>query len=281
MFRNLTNWHRPSTMDEALSLMEEGRVVPHAGGTSLMLASNSSYTAFVDLSRLPLKEKTEESGGYRIGACVTLADLAGWQALAGPARIAAQAAARAGSAPLRNRITVGGSVARPRPWSDLPVALLALDASIEVAGSAAGTYAAAAFFASSPLDGRSLVTAVRIPSPSGSGLAEGAVFRKVARTEFDYSLLDVAVRLALDPDGIVTKARVAIGCSVPRARRIEASEAVLEGSRAGPEVFREAAAAARIDLIDDRRASAAYRQKLLEIEIRRCLEEAAAEGGAP
>lgn len=279
MFRNLTAWHRPCTLDEALSLMEKGKVVPHAGGTGLMTASNSAYTGLIDLSRLPLKELTEQEGFYRIGACVTLSDLAAWSTLNGPAAMAAKAAGKAASAPLRNRITVGGSVARPRPWSDLPVALLALDAEIEVAGTAAGLHGAASFFAASPLDGRSLVTAVRIPSSRGAGLVETAAFSKVAQTEFDYGLVDAAVRLALDEDGTVKEARVAVGCAVPRARRIEACEEVLQGSRAGPELFRAAAGAARLEMINDRRASAGYRKRLLEVQIRRCLEDAAAEGG--
>jgi len=270
MFPNLKAWHRPGTVDEAIALLEKGRVVAHAGGTSLMTQRGAPVEGIVDLGRLPLRNLKREKTRLRIEAGVTLAELASWPALTGPAAILAEAARSAASAPLRNRITVGGSTARPLPWSDLPPALLALDASIEVAGTAAGTYAAADFFAQNPLDGTSLVTALILPRRRG-----GAAFRKVSRTRFDYSLLDLAVYLALK-NGAIADARVAVGCAVPRPLRIAAAENALRGQEPDAGLFRRAAEGAVFEPVRDSRASAAYRMTLYRVHLCRCLEEACA-----
>jgi len=270
MLRNLKTWHRPETVDEALALLEKGRVVAHAGGTSLMAGASGAIEEIVDLGRLPLNSLKASRKEFRVEAGVTLAELASWPALTGPAAILAEAAGRAASAPLRNRITAGGSVARLLPWSDLPPALLALDASIEVAGTAAGVYGAADFFARSPLDGTSLVTALIVPRGRG-----GAAFRKVSRTRFDYSLLDLAVFLSLKK-GAIAKARIAVGCAVPRPVRASEAEDALIGKKPDARLFRRAAKSTPFEPVRDSRASAAYRETLFRVHLCRCLEKACA-----
>ncbi len=287
MYRNLKTWHRPERLDEAIDLLVRGKVVPHAGGTGLMTAGSDKVEGMVDLSLLPLDEMKKESGAYRIGACVTLDRLSSWPVLnpalsknrprsAGsnpPGQILAEAAGLAASASLRNRITLGGSVARPRPWSDLPPALLALDGSIEVEGSAGGRYGASEFFERNLLDGTSLVTAISIPKKSG-----GAAFRKAARTRFDYSVLDLAVFISLDGDRI-NEARVAAACALPKPMRIADAEEALAGQKASPDLFRTVAAETPFEPISDSRASAVYRRTLFRVHLRRCLEKAAARAG--
>jgi carbon-monoxide dehydrogenase medium subunit len=273
MLRNLKAWHRPETVDEALALLEKGRVVAHGGGTSLMTVAGTAIEEIVDLGRLPLKNMKASRKEFRVEAGVTLAELAAWPALTGPAAILAEAAGRAASAPLRNRITAGGSVARLLPWSDLPPALLALDAAIEVAGTAAGVFQAADFFAKNPLDGTSLVTALIVPRGKG-----GAAFHKVSRTRFDYSFLDLAVLLSLKK-GAVEKVRIAVGCAVPRPMRVTGAEDALIGRKPDADTFRRATECARLEPVRDSRASAAYREQLFRVHLQRCLEEALARAG--
>jgi len=275
MFKNITHFHRPRTLDEALILLKKGKVRCHAGGTGLIPSGSDALEGLVDLGGLDLRKLRRDDEGFHIEACVTLADLASWPRLDGPACILAQAALCAASTSLRNRITVGGSVAQPRPWSDLPPALLALDASIEVVGGAAGLYEARDFFARNPLDGASIVTTIHLPALPG-----GAAFHKVSRTRFDYSLLDVAVYLEVQ-DGRIATARIAAGCALPRAKRLTEAEEALVGRDPTPELLRRVAEEAPFDPLNDMRASAPYRKRLLVVYLQRCLTEAleAAKGG--
>ena len=267
MFKNLTEWHYPKTIDEALLLLKKGEVVPHAGGTALLRVKSNRIRGLVDLKQLPINSKKEDEQFFFLGAGVKLAQIACWDRLTGAASILKQGASKIASTPLRNRITIGGSIAAPPPWSDMPPVLLALNAQIEVTGTAAGIYSAEQYFQKNPLDGTSLITEVKIPKLPGN-----AVFKRVTQTKFDYSMLDLAIYLSLQKE-VIDEIRVAIGCAVSRAIRLKEVEKFLLKKKPSETLFKEAAQAADFKPLEDRRVSKEYRQELLKILLQRGLAE--------
>lgn len=265
MLNNLTNWYYPKTVEEALALLKKHEVLPHSAGTMILRTASNRIRGLVDLRRLSLNGLIEDQHCYYIGSCATFSQIAGWDALKGAAAILKQATGSAASTPLRNRITIGGSIAAQPGWSDLPPVLLALDAEIETMGSTTGWFPAQDFFRKSPLDGTSLITTIIVPKLSGH-----AVFERITRTHFDYSMLDLACYMSIT-DGLIDKIRVAVGCAVPKAIRLTDTEDMLTGKKPSTELFKTVVDQLAFQLAKDRRASKSYKTDLLKTLLFRSL----------
>src|SRR5512135_2292152 len=143
MFDQLRAFHRPTTVATALRLFAaerraggRGRFV--AGGTDLVVQGDRSLRYLVDLTALPLRYVKARGAGWAIGATATMSDLERSAALRRFADgVLAEAAGTAGSPQIRNMGTVGGNLANASPACDLAPPLLALDASVVVAGAGA------------------------------------------------------------------------------------------------------------------------------------------------
>lgn len=133
-------WAHPDTVGEALHTLAANPTARlHGGGTGL-LRSDPREGLLVDLSRAGLGAITEEGGHLVVGATATLAELLERAAAVGEeTHLLVQALRETATPALRNRITVGGSVAMFPPWSGLIGPLVALDAEVELAGGVGGT----------------------------------------------------------------------------------------------------------------------------------------------
>ena len=133
-------WAHPDTVGEALHTLAANPTARlHGGGTGL-LRSDPREGLLVDLSRAGLGAITKEGGHLLVGATATLAELLERAAaVGGETHLLVQALRETATPALRNRITVGGSVAMFPPWSGLIGPLVALDAEVELAGGVGGT----------------------------------------------------------------------------------------------------------------------------------------------
>jgi CO/xanthine dehydrogenase FAD-binding subunit len=182
-----------------------------------------------------------------------------------------------GHAAIRNRGTVGGSIAHADPAAELPAVLLALGGEV-VAQSTRGTRTIAAAdmfqgFLTTALEPDELLTGVRFPaSPKGTGWS----FKEFSRRSGDFAIIGVATMLALDSGGKVTDARVAFSGAAGTPVRSSAAEAALNGGTPSPELWKSAgeAAAGELDPPDDLHGSANYRRHLASVLAQRSLEEA-------
>jgi carbon-monoxide dehydrogenase medium subunit len=170
-------YHRPASLDEAVSLLGSGDGArPLAGGHSLLPLMKLRFTtptALVDLARIPGLDAIEADGdGGRIGAMVTHAAVASSDAVASRCLVLAETAAGIGDRQVRNRGTIGGSVAHADPGADYPTVLTALGATIVVTGGGGEREIAAGDFFRGPfttaLAEGELVTAVRVPGSTGA-----------------------------------------------------------------------------------------------------------------
>jgi CO/xanthine dehydrogenase FAD-binding subunit len=280
MLKQLTQFYRPSSIEEASSLLaiKEKKNVALAGGTHLAELEDVSIDGLVDLSRLDLAYIRRTESGYAIGAMTPVQDISKSGVFAGPAGSLLQAAAgKIGSTLLRHSITIGGNIYAVFPWSDLPPVLLALDAEVLLRkGAPKRTVAIGSLYEVNPrtfIDPAELIVEIKIPE---YGANTGTAFTKFSKTANDYALISVAVRLTLNA-GQIVQARVAVNGTVKRPMRLSEVEQALTGQRPSAELMAQAASRINpnLDITTDFRASKEYRLEVLGVLVRRCLEEAA------
>lgn len=227
---NYTDFRRPRSLSEARAWLQElgDEGQPVAGSTLHVFLRDEKPKVAVDLSALGLDTITAAEGAFDIGATTTVTDLyeyrqTGW--------VLDRMAAAFVTQPIRNMATIGGSIVRVFPWSDIPVALLALDAEMVIAGDTEKRMAATDFFATQPfhhLAPGDLLTRIRVPALRAG---EGFGYHKERRTTTDFSRCTVAVGLRCTAQGTVDAVRIALGAAVPLARRLPAMETALTGKR--------------------------------------------------
>jgi CO/xanthine dehydrogenase FAD-binding subunit len=275
-------YYDPTTLDEALDLMsrfgEEAR--PLAGGQSLVPLMNFRLLRpahLVDLNGVTeLSYLKTENGVLRIGAMTRQRDLERSADVAKHWPLLRDATAFIGHIQIRNRGTVGGSLAHAFPTAELPMALITLDASFVLgAKNHQRTVGAEDFFLScmtTVLEPGELLAEIRVPpSPTNTGWS----YQEVSRRHGDFALAGAASVLALDTNGYIHHARLTLTGTTPiRAAR---AEQLLLGQKLSESLFREAARRATegIEQDSDIHASAAYRRNACEALARRALTQSA------
>ena len=282
------DYHDPTTLSEVTALLarlgEEARVL--AGGQSLVPLMNfrlSRPAHLVDLNRVDeLDSLAVADGELRIGAMTRQRALERSQEVGAGWPLLREAAGYIGHVQIRNRGTVGGSLAHAFPSAELPVAMVTLDAAFVLRREGGErTVSAEDFFLgtmTTVLEPGELLSEVRVPAvPAGSG----ASFQEVSRRYGDFALAGAAARVTLDRDGAVAGARLTLTGSTPI--RAHAAEAAVLGEKPSDALFREAArrAVANIEQDTDMHASADYRRRACEVMARRALAQAAQRAAAP
>jgi aerobic carbon-monoxide dehydrogenase medium subunit len=274
----------PSSLDEALALKAEhgGDAVVLAGGQSLVPLLNLRMAfpeIVIDLGRVAeLSGIRQLNGDVAVGAMTRQRELERSELVAERCLLATRAVAHVGHVTIRNRGTVGGSIAHADPAAELPAVALAADAEL-VARSTRGerTIPAGEFFRgvfSTALEPDELLVEVRFP---GAPPSTGAGFVELARRHGDFALVGVGASVTRDGDGSIADARlVFIGVGATPMRASEA-EAMLRGQSPEPALLADAArhAAERLDPGSDAHASGAYRRRVAATLAERALKEAA------
>lgn len=278
-------YHRPGSLNEALALLGgHPGAKPLAGGQSLIPAMNfrlAAPDALVDLNALAELSGIAETadGGLRIGAMTRHCALELSAAVAARAPLLAEAMPFIAHRQIRNRGTIGGSLAHADPAAELPAVMVALEARLVLASTRGGRVVPAAefftgLFATALTDGE-LITAIEIPAlPPGTGTA----FLERARRHGDYALVGVTAVVTLDGAGRVSIARIvlfSVGEGPVRATR---AEAALAGTTGDAAALLAAADAVQgdIDPSADIHASSSYRRQLASVLTRRALTTAMA-----
>jgi carbon-monoxide dehydrogenase medium subunit len=276
-------YRRAASVDEALRLLGEsdGDARLLAGGHSLLPAMKLRLDrpgTLIDISRIDeLTAIAESGGGVCIGAAATHDRIAACDLVGARAPLVAAAAAVIGDVQVRNKGTIGGSVAHADPAADYPAALLASDAVIHVRGPATNgedgsrQIAAADFFVdlyATALEDGEIVTAVEVPDQDGAGSS----YQKFPHPASRFAVCGAAVSVAT-AGGRCTSARVALNGVATAAFRDAGVEASLEGATLDSATI-EAAAAKAADgreLLSDLFADEDYRRHLAKVFVRRAL----------
>lgn len=286
MFDQVDSFHRPRSIREAIRLLHSGgsraRIV--AGGTDVVVQADPSIRSLVDITQLGLTYIRRTADVWSIGATTTMAgveDSAAIRALAGG--ILAKAATACGSIQVRNLATVGGNLVNASPAADTAVPLLAMDASVVLAGAISRRRIPLTRLFSGPgktaLDGALLVE-IQVPVPARGG-RWGWSFQKLGRTESDIAVVSVAAGLQVDGRGKCKSARIALGAVAPTPLRATAAEKMLIGLKLTTELVVLACEQVALDVspISDVRAPAAYRREMARVLTERALRDCAEQAG--
>jgi carbon-monoxide dehydrogenase medium subunit len=278
----------PTTVSEAVQLLasRDGDAKAIAGGQSLMpmLAFRlAAPTLLVDLRKLSaLREIKLTERGVALGAMVRWRDIEDDKRLVTAHPLLKAAIAHVAHYQIRNRGTVGGSVAHADPAAEMPGIVMTCDAEMAVVGKSGARVIPAGDFFQGPLmtalTSDEIITEIRLPAwPRGRRWG----FREFARRRGDFAMAAAALFYDLDERGRAQNAHVgAIGIA-DRPLRLDAVEDVLNGQVLDGKVIdeaviarAEAAACATVDPPDDIHASGAYRRALTGTMVERALRDA-------
>jgi carbon-monoxide dehydrogenase medium subunit len=272
------DYTRVTSVDEAIQALGEGGEDAKllAGGHSLLPLMKLRLAApslLVDIGPLEELRGVERSnGGYRIGALTRHADLQGREDLG----VLGTAAGKIADQQVRNRGTIGGSLAHGDPASDLPGVVLALDGSVSVTGRNGEREIAAADlfedYLTTALEPDEVMTSVSVSDPAEWSFG----YEKFVRRSEDWAMVGVAALLKVD-GGTVSDARVGLTHMSSTPLRATAVEEALKGGDASKEAIASAAehAAEGTDPPGDLNATSEYKQHLARVLTRRALETAA------
>jgi aerobic carbon-monoxide dehydrogenase medium subunit len=252
-----------------------------AGGQSLLPMINVGLAApevLVDISRVGQAREVTASDGYlTIGALVTHAALIASEVARESQPLLGAAAAHIGSSRIRNRGTLGGSLAHSDPAAELPVVMTALGASYEITDGRADREVRAEEFPvtvfTTELEPDELLVAARVPV---LGPGWGWSFREVSRRRGDFAVVSAAAVVRSAPGGAggtVVEARLALGGVADRPVRLAAVEAALTGA-AADEIASRVGPIHGISPFTDTSATAEYRTHLARVLSVQALEEA-------
>jgi aerobic carbon-monoxide dehydrogenase medium subunit len=262
-------YRRARSLDDAIALLGEhkdARLL--AGGQSLIATLNMRLSApslLVDINGIGgLDGIAAKDGAVEIGALTRHAQAERSDVVAKYAPLIARALPHIGHAAIRNRGTLGGSIAYADPAAELPACLLALDGEIETAGpQGKRTIKTADFFKGlfeTALGAQDVLTAIRVPAADKNTRVG---FAELARRHGDYAIVGLAAGAKADGKGLrdVRLAFFGVGATALRARK---SEAALASANVDAAV-----AALDLDPPDDVQASGAVKKHLAGVLLRR------------
>ena len=267
----------PGSLDEALSALrsggEDAKVL--AGGHSLlplMKLRLATPTLLVDLRKVPgLAGIQRDNGTIRLGAMTRHVEV-----VTGGLGLASLAASTIADPQVRNRGTIGGSLAHGDPAADMPAVLLALEGSVTIRGDAGQREVAAADlfedFLTTAVGDDEVMTEVRIPALEGYGFG----YHKFAHRREDWTMVGACALVKRAADGSCEDVRVALTHMGSTPLRATAVEQALRGNALDAQSIAAAAeqAAEGTDPPADLNASEDYKRHLARVLTRRVLEDA-------
>lgn len=268
------DYKKAVTVDEALTTLSSADSKLLAGGYSLLPAMKlrlNQPSGLVDITGIPsLKGIREDNGQIIIGAATTHDDIMKNEIIKTRLPFFAAAAGMIGDVQVRNRGTIGGSLAHADPAADWPALVLAADATIEMMGSGGiRTTKATAFFTgffSTQLEEKEIITAIRIPVPeAGSKM----VYLKFSHPASRFAIVGCAVLCSTEG-----KINIAFTGVADCAFRDTAAEQALAGKALDTATIDAAVSASvsGVNIMSDHFASEDYRRHLAKVYLRKALE---------
>lgn len=286
MKMKFNQYFRPKTVQEAVNLLREhkGSCKLIAGGTDVVIRLRDhtlKVKTIIDISAIPeLKGIKVVNGNLVIGAAHDLMSLSKdplvkdsrWQ-------IISECAGHVSSTQVRNKATLGGNNVNASPSADTTPGLLISDAVVNVIGPDGARDIPIENFFTGPgktvLKDDEIVLSFTVPPIDDR--CEAAYYKHAIRGDTDIAIIGVGVRLAVDVDKTVTKARVALGGVAPTSLRMKAAESYLVGKKINDETIEKAAeiAAEGIKPITDLRGTAEYRKEMVYVGMKNMIRAAA------
>jgi carbon-monoxide dehydrogenase medium subunit len=276
------DYTRATSLDDAIARLRDakgaGKLI--AGGHSLvplMKLRLSEPGLLIDIARIPELAGVRKAGDkIEIGALTVHHEVASSAVIRDACPMLAETAAAIGDQQVRNRGTIGGSLAHADPAADYPAAMLALDADILITGAKGKRVAKAARFFKGlftvDLGDDEIITAVQFAP------VKAAAYAKLHQRASHFAIVGVAAALDVS-GGVIREARVGVTGATPSAKRLASVEQQLSGKKASADVIAAASKNAGADLKDvngDLHGSEDYRRAMVAVFTRRALDAALA-----
>jgi aerobic carbon-monoxide dehydrogenase medium subunit len=283
------NLAEPKSLAEAIKLLDpdDAAVRAFAGGTALMLMMKAGMfrpTRLVSLAKIEKKYFgiATVKDGLRIGAMTTLSALEHSADVKKLAPVITRTLLTLSNVRVRNVATVGGALAHADPHMDLPPVLIALGATISIAGPN-GTRELAVEdlftgYFETVLKKNELISEVHVPAQSHK---RAAYMKVTTGSADDWPALGIAA--VIDQDGpAIRSARIVASAATQKAMRLKSAEAALVGHRIDDKLLKAAgdAAAEEAEYIADVRGSVAYKRELIRVYVGRAVRAALSGNGA-
>jgi aerobic carbon-monoxide dehydrogenase medium subunit len=269
---------RAASLPQAIDLLQndpEGAKLVGGGHTLIpyMKLRLTSPSLLVDIRGIDELKGIEIGDPIRIGALATHAELLASDPLRQVLPIFREAANTIADPQVRNRGTIGGSLANADPAADWPAVVIALDAELEIAGPAGRRRVAARDFfmdiMTTALEPEEVLVAIYVPRPTTGVRLR---YRKIRHPASGYAVVGVAVAFAVQ-DNVAAEAAIGVTGATARAFAADAAAAFLLGKSLSSENIKQAASMVIEDAecLADHYASAEYRRHLVKTEIARAL----------
>ncbi len=282
-------YHAPKSLAEASRLLSQfsadGKVL--AGGHSLIPLMKLRLAApkhVIDIGRIAELSYIREDGGkIQIGGLTTHYQIQSSELLKAKCPLLPETAKEIGDPQVRNKGTMGGSLAHADPAGDWPAAILALDAEIKAASIRGDRWIPARDFfvdlLTTALKPDEILAAIRVPPLAARA---GDAYLKLHQPASGFAIVGVAARVVLNESGNVQQVSVGVTGVGPKAYRATEVEDVLRGKSPSAKRLEEAAshAADGVEPNSDLHASAEYRAHLAQVYTRRALAKALERAGA-
>jgi carbon-monoxide dehydrogenase medium subunit len=271
----------PTTVEDAVRALagSSGIVKILSGGTDLLVQLRSGRAKpdlIVDVKKIPdMSGIRARDGGFEIGAATSGAVIGECEALRQAWPGVVEAANLIGSTQVQGRATLAGNLCNASPAADSVPALIAARATCVVAGADGRREAPVESIVTGPgrtsLARDEFIVAFRLPKRPPH--AADAYLRFIPRTEMDIAVVGAGVNLTLDPGGVCTDARVALGAVAPTAVVVADAASALIGRALDAAALEALDAAARraCKPIDDKRGTIDYRIKVAGVMVRRAM----------
>jgi carbon-monoxide dehydrogenase medium subunit len=275
-------YYAPRSLSDAVQYLSAHKddVKILSGGQSLlplmkMRLSKPGY--ILDIGRIAgLDSITEEDNNLIIGSLVTHAQIEDSELLKKKCPLLPQTATTIADVQVRNRGTIGGSIAHADPAGDWPAAIMALDAEIKIVGPSGERWVKCDDFflglLMSVLEPDEVVTAVKVPVTDN----DKTTYLKAAPRSSGFAVVGVAVRMAMDPSGMCRRIALGITGITDKAYRAQRVEQMLIGKKLDSKLIEDAAVEStrNVDVVEDINGSSEYRAHLTHVYVARAIQAA-------
>jgi len=253
-------WYYTDSLAEASSLLKNKKILPHGGGTHLNNIDLSYVEGLLDLSQLGLNFIKQDGDYIEIGAMATYADVVEKLKEISCQCLLLQTLQNSANINLRNRITIGGSIAFIPPWSDLIGALLALEATVNLVGKNKGEYEIAKFWGNHELRQNSLITSVRFKN-----FPHKCYHYRDVKTNNDMPLFTISTLFDMENDTIKNTHVIIVGTK-ERVSKLTKLENYLTGKKLQNLNETEVKALVNVDFAGKRVVDSEYLKEKAKIE---------------
>jgi CO/xanthine dehydrogenase FAD-binding subunit len=281
IFMGRSKYFSPKSVAEAISLLseygEKAEII--AGGTDSLVRLKKGDTPpdlFINIGEIQELSyiQHDDKGGLRIGAGTPIHSIVNSSLLKEGLGILSHAAGKLGTPTIRRQATIGGNLCNAAPSGDMAPSLIVLGAQLKISGIEGDKSMLVEDFITGPgqtrLKRNEMLTEIHIPHPVSSGRA---VYLKQTRSQgADLAIVGVAVMVVMDGE-VIKDVKICLGAVAPTPLRAKKAEELLRGKKPDDKLLEACSKAATLESspIDDVRSSAAYREKLIGVLVKRAI----------